>query len=177
MRCNTVLLLQCHQSYFKVTKAMEIAKHFMIRISVQLTEDTWKACSEIYHAEACWPTSDLIRFWFWSRSADFPQFGTILTNQIWALPAISGECINMIACNCACWCSLITFRADYILMDFICLAQLGLNSTDQMRGFRALEENTWKVWPKIWHGVISWPFSELIWWRSVDVPWCGATLT
>ena len=78
-------------------------------------------------------------------------------------------------------CILITFRTDKFLVTvcgFICLAQLGLNSMEQIRGFRASKILHGKYGPKSdMDGVVSWPFSELIWSRYVYAPHCGATLT
>ena len=73
--------------------------------------DRFEACPEILHADVSWPPSELIRLW--SRSVDFPPFGTNLTGQIWGFRAFPRERVEgFMAWNFACWCILTTFRTD-----------------------------------------------------------------
>ena len=46
-------------------------------VSGHLPENAWREWPEILHADASWPSSELISLW--PRSVDFSNFGTILT--------------------------------------------------------------------------------------------------
>ena len=48
-----------------------------VEVSGHLPENAWRKCPEILHADASWPSSELISLW--PQSVDFSNFGTIFT--------------------------------------------------------------------------------------------------
>ena len=55
----------------------DLMKHVKFGVSGHFLENAWKEWPEILHTNVSWPPAQLIRLWSWS--ADFSNFGVILT--------------------------------------------------------------------------------------------------
>ena len=90
-------------------------------VSRHLLKNARREWAEILYADVSWPPPELISLWL--RSNAFYNFWNILTS--WngsnlGFRAFSGERMEGMGSNFACWCILTTFRNDQFIVTVCC---------------------------------------------------------
>ena len=123
-------------------------------VSGHLLEKAWREWPKILHADVSWPPSELIRLW--SRSVDFSNFGTILTQ--WngsnlGFPGISQRTHGGNGLKCCMLMYLDHLQNCLVYAHGLLICQIfalfWLSETGQIWGFRAYPGE--RMWRMVWN--------------------------
>ena len=121
---------------FTILALFDLVKRVKFGVSMHFWGNWWGEWHEILHADVSWPPSELIWFWLWS--ANFSNFGAILTSNL-GFPGISWgiHCENGLKFSMLMYLRHLQKWFDYghNLLIFLILVLFWISETGQIWGF------------------------------------------